>query len=159
MKTEIEKRLNLLREKHEKCVRENAHIEANDLSERISELQYLLTLPKEEPSKKRVTDEEIERMAEDYVKSRSDLYSGEATYLSIGFSAGFKKALSLPSEGKEWISVEDFLPGKSGWYEAKGLAGGIGKVPYSKTAGGNFTWVLPDASIITHWKKNSTKNI
>jgi hypothetical protein len=50
-----------------------------------------------------------------------------------------------------WINVEDNLPKEIGWYKIKTPYGEF-EAPFVNNAKWELVWVLPDASIITHWK-------
>ncbi len=51
-----------------------------------------------------------------------------------------------------WVAVEERLPTKTGWYKAKTKHNLICDVPLSRTMGGKLVWVVPDESVITHWR-------
>lgn len=51
----------------------------------------------------------------------------------------------------EWISVQDRLPTEIGWYKIKTPYGEF-EAPYVNNSRNELVWVLPDPSIITHWK-------
>ena len=51
----------------------------------------------------------------------------------------------------EWISVQDKLPTEIGWYKIKTPYGEY-EAPFVNNGKGEKCWVLPDTSIITHWK-------
>ncbi len=50
-----------------------------------------------------------------------------------------------------FVSVEERMPTKTGWYEVKTKHGYLTDAPLSKTALGKLIWVVPDDTIITHW--------
>jgi hypothetical protein len=50
-----------------------------------------------------------------------------------------------------WISVDFSLPKESGWYCIL-TCHGESEAPFVKNDNGKLVWVVPDASIITHWK-------
>lgn len=52
---------------------------------------------------------------------------------------------------EEWVSIDDRMPDKAGWYKIKTIHGEY-EAPLSTNLKGDFVWVLPDSSIITHWK-------
>ena len=51
----------------------------------------------------------------------------------------------------EWISVTDKLPTEIGWYDIKTPYGEY-EAPFVNNSRGELVWVIPDPSIITHWK-------
>lgn len=51
----------------------------------------------------------------------------------------------------DWISVDYALPKKVGWYYILTLHG-ESEAPFVSNMKGDLVWVLPDPSIITHWR-------
>jgi hypothetical protein len=59
----------------------------------------------------------------------------------------------IPQDAEGWISIKDNgLPEEGGFYSVKTTLYGESKVPFSFDLSGKGLWVVPDASIITHWK-------
>lgn len=50
-----------------------------------------------------------------------------------------------------WISVDERLPDKVGWYRVKTDYGET-DAPFARTASNKLVWVVPDTVKITHWK-------
>jgi len=51
----------------------------------------------------------------------------------------------------KWIDVKENPPKEIGWYKIKTMYGEF-EAPLSTNMKGDLVWVLPDPSIITHWK-------
>lgn len=51
----------------------------------------------------------------------------------------------------EWIDVKTNPPKEIGWYKIKTLYGEF-EAPVSVNTNGKLVWVIPDESIITHYK-------
>lgn len=51
----------------------------------------------------------------------------------------------------DWIDAKTNPPKKVGWYKIKTPYGEF-EAPVSNTQSGKLVWVLPDESIVTHWK-------
>ena len=59
----------------------------------------------------------------------------------------------IPQDAEGWISINNGLPEEGGFYSVKTTVSKMEMVaPFSFTMDGNGVWVLPDPSIITHWK-------
>lgn len=52
-----------------------------------------------------------------------------------------------------WVSVEERLPTETGWYKVKTKHNFTSDAPLSRTLGGKLVWVVPDESLITHWRE------
>lgn len=64
--------------------------------------------------------------------------------------------MNQDTKNNEWISVKERLPNKVGWYKVKAplLKEIEYEVPFVNTENGKLIWLVPDDSIITHWKEN-----
>lgn len=179
-KGKVEDKNRIIANLHKKIDQQELDLVSQDreIKYRDEEIEKLNSQFKQVPSEKRVTDEEIERMARDYVKKLPAINYKSAYDFGIqnisAFKYGFKKALSLalPSEGKEveWISVEEKLPEFDVQVLVHCRIYGRFIATYERIAGNWGNWrhnnelgILPP----THWmplpnppkSKNSTKNI
>ncbi len=59
---------------------------------------------------------------------------------------------SESSDTEKWVSVEERLPTKTGWYDVRTKSGDV-SVPLTRTLSGKLVWVAPDQISITHWKE------
>ena len=57
----------------------------------------------------------------------------------------------IPQDADGWISITNGLPETFGWYKIKTSHGEF-EAPFVTNGLGKLVWVLPDPSIITHWK-------
>lgn len=59
----------------------------------------------------------------------------------------------IPQDSDGWISIENGLPEEGGFYEIKTNAyDHYFEAPFSIDGNGKGIWVIPDSSIITHWR-------
>lgn len=59
----------------------------------------------------------------------------------------------IPQDEEGWISVNNGLPEEGGFYRVKlNTTNVVLKAPFSFTMSGKGVWVVPDETIITHWK-------
>ena len=54
-----------------------------------------------------------------------------------------------------WVSVKERMPTKTGWYEVKTKYNFTMDIALSKTMEGKLVWVIPNESLITHWRELS----
>lgn len=59
----------------------------------------------------------------------------------------------IPQDKDGWVSIENGKPESGGMYDIKTTLYGQMKAPFSFDANGNGVWVVPDVSIITHWRE------
>lgn len=58
----------------------------------------------------------------------------------------------IPQDADGWISVQNGLPEKAGFYPIKTDLYGTSEAAFSFTLSGKGVWVIPDPSIIVAWK-------
>jgi len=57
----------------------------------------------------------------------------------------------IPQDAEGWISVNNGLPEEVGWYQIKTTYGQF-EAPFVNNSRQELVWLIPDTSIITHWK-------
>lgn len=55
------------------------------------------------------------------------------------------------SVSENWVDIKKENPPETGWYKIKTTMGEY-EAPYARDMAGNFIWVVPDPTMITHWK-------
>lgn len=58
----------------------------------------------------------------------------------------------IPEDLSGWININERKPSKSGWYKIKTTMGDY-EAPYAKNVKGEMVWVMPDETMLTHWRE------